>query len=109
MKVTAIREYLKLYPDDRLAALLAHAEDGKLSYHSCRCLVGAINANHALKGVVDGPLIRSHYARAKKTELARAAETEFMLLMNGPHLTGGDTERRPLLIPLIRDEMARRE
>ena len=113
MEYPAIREYLKLYPDDRLAALLAHAEDGKLAYHSCCCLVGAINADHALCGYLAGFFVGTHYviAKAKHHPLPDEAEHEFhrMGMQYNAVLLDPDAIRREMIIPLIREEMARRE
>lgn len=113
MEYPAIREYLKLYPDDRLAALLAHAEDGKLAYHSCCCLVGAINADHALCGYLPGMFASAHYSVAKKVHhpLPDEAEHEFhcMGMQANAVPLDPDVIRREKIIPLIREEMARRE
>ncbi|MCI0526562.1 MAG: hypothetical protein L0Y56_03795, partial [Nitrospira sp.] len=46
-----LRAYMQQhYSDEKLAALLAHARDGKLAYHSCCCFIGIATADHALRG-----------------------------------------------------------
>jgi len=93
------------YSDEKLAALLAHAQDGKLGFYSCCCLVGTATAMHAL---VAAPKDRNvtgdeHLSIARQLPYAYAAESEFS------HLGKTDVERRKLLIPLILAEIERRE
>jgi hypothetical protein len=91
------------YSDEKLAALLAHAEDGKLSMWSCCCFVGIPTARHALNGELgEGVLRGTHLDAGRKLSGAYKAETEFFNL-------GNDRDRRAKLIPLIREEIARRE
>ena len=117
------------YTDERLAALLAHAEDGKLSFGSCCCLIGIPTADHALRGhtsdfenYLDPHYFVSKYGLpgfsaavldAKALPGIEAVETAFL---NLSRLAPGrrrspeeDVERRAKLIPLIKAEMRRRE
>jgi len=100
-----IRSWLKLYPDERLAALLAHARDGQLVYGSCCCLVGAINAPHALQGAITGRHRWSdlvHVVRARRIPGAIPAEHAFLFLAEY------DDIRRRILIPVIKTEIRMR-
>jgi hypothetical protein len=98
------------YSDEQLAALLAHAQDGKLSYRSCCCLIGVVTADHALKGEypkvfagwADGASIHHIFEARNQWEFAPQAESEFA------RLGRDDAERRERLIPLIYAEMERR-
>jgi hypothetical protein len=90
----------KHYTDETLAALLAHAEDGKLAHCSCCCLVGIPTADHALQGV--GKWSEPHYFKA-----AGMFGTGAGVAYNA--LAATDDGRRAKLIPLIKTEMARRE
>lgn len=97
------------YTDEKLAALLAHAEDGKLAYDSCCCFIGVPNALHALRTCrdVDHTNSVSEHAPIRlgvnMTPQMRVAEREFCRLGNT------DALRRERLIPLIHAEMALRE
>ncbi len=106
------------YTDESLAALLAHAqtEPGedparKLSFFSCCCFIGVSNAPHALRGYVPEfaqgrvlPAESTHHQSVRlSSKLAADAEEEFFFLGNT------DAERRERLVPLIEDEIARRE
>lgn len=102
-----IAEFLKpppagAYTDEKLAALLAHAEDGKLSFWSCCCFAGVPTANHALQG--KAPHISENYKRFH-------SNNPRWLAMSGAYCALGsdDSEMRAKLIPLIKFEMARRE
>lgn len=100
----ALRFFLQQYPDDKLAALLAHAQDGKLAYHCCCCFIGVINAPHALQTSgsflpQEGPV---HHNEARLLPGGFEAEMAFRGL-------GNDSDRRRLIIPLIRAEFWRRE
>jgi len=117
-----IRAFMQAhYTDERLAQLLAHAQDGKLAFDSCCCFIGATTAQHSLQPSrqttgyqegwvsVDGQS-EIHTALARVSEMAVKAETAFC------HLTTelnddsrGDSVRRRILIPMIRAEMRRRE
>jgi hypothetical protein len=105
----ALRGYLRKYPDGRLAELLAHAQDGKLSYGSCCCFVGCLTADHPLRHPESGPMTGSiqHIYHARELdsgsrEKLGPAERAFM------EIASGDADRRRLVIPLIRAEMKRR-
>jgi hypothetical protein len=108
-----LRAYLRTaYSDDRLAALLAHAQEGKLSYHSCCCFIGAATANHALRGHLGiGDRTEPHYQTARGAYGAELAEDAYCEI--GWKLAYGrldeDAARRRFLIPLVRAEMKRRE
>lgn len=95
------------YTDERLAALLAHAEDGKLSWSSCCCFVGVATADHALEGRVSGIenmlVFPDHLDKAFAYEGAGDANVAY------EQLGRCDEARRAKLIPLIKAEMARRE
>lgn len=109
-----IREFMqKHYTDERLAQLLAHAQDGKLSYWSCCCFIGVATADHAL---MDGDVHhwdQSHYSVATELSGARKAELNYCLIgshLIGPMVTGArDAYRIKILIPMIRAEMKRRD
>jgi hypothetical protein len=106
MQVDNIRKFLAAnYSNEKLAALLAHTESGRLSYNTCCCLVGIATADHALLGAFESdslPYEDSHVCRARKLPFAWEAEAEFREL-------GPDEARREALLPLIREEMARRD
>jgi len=104
MNIENISRFLETnYNDEQLAALLAHAENGRLSYNSCCCLVGIPLATHALRGEneydFDG---EPHLERGRELPWAKEAESEFALL-------GPDRTRRRILMPLVLAEMERRE
>lgn len=105
----------KHYTDERLAALLAHAEDGKLSYMSCCCLIGVATADHALQGRgdmngVEDEFGLDHYDRAELLPNAIEAEDAYLnLAPDGTKVGKADQARRAKLIPLIRAEITRRE
>ena len=109
MEIDNIRKFLATsYSDEKLAALLAHAESGRLSYSSCCCLIGIPTANHALHGaeqMVYNPSSHVHLSR-KTLPFAREAEEEFYRLADDRK---DDRQRRKRLLPLIREEMERRE
>lgn len=109
-----ISEFLRTaYTDDKLAALLAHAEDGKLAYTSCCCFIGVATADHALQGQLKTGTYTlpedHHYKRAERLEGATGAEFAYMLLSRKGDFDAADAERRTKLIPLIHAEIARRE
>jgi hypothetical protein len=98
------------YSDIALAALLAHAEDGKLFFDSCCCFIGiplAIAAGAVLHGRCgaeddcNGPQWANRARLAMPS--ADAAEDAFL------ELGVFDDRRRELIIPLIHAEMERRE
>lgn len=94
----------KHYTDERLAMLLAHAEDGKLAFNSCCCFIGIPTAEHALAGDDERrePNIMHHHVARK---WAGGKEAEYAYAGFGL----SDAERRTKLIPLIKAEMERRE
>lgn len=102
MSTQAIEQFLQTaYTDEKLAALLAHCEDGKLAWASCCCFVGIPTATHALRtDLVNGAA--GHYSLATTIVGAHEAEVEFFGL-------GDDSERRAKLLPIIRAEMKRRD
>jgi len=115
-----IRAFMKAhYTDERLAQLLAHAQDGKLAFNSCCCLIGAINSPHALRGdrttnsYKEVPGEVNHHIRVRQEvgKLAVQAEQAFCEMCAGPgrDCYSGDAKRRRILIPMIRAEMRRRE
>jgi hypothetical protein len=112
MNTANIVQFLQTaYTDENLAALLAHAQDDKLSFCSCCCLIGVTNAPHALRGYVaefaQGRVLPAesthHQAVRVSSELAAIAEADFA------YLGSSDEERRERLIPLVEAEIARRE
>lgn len=90
------------YSDERLAMLLAHAEEGKLSFMSCCCLRHIPTAQHALRGAEEFHT-KSHGPKDWDSVLGYEAEIEFL------QLGETDAKRRERLIPLILEEMRRRE
>jgi hypothetical protein len=107
MKTENIVKFLQTaYSDEKLAALLAHAQDGKLAFCSCCCFIGVADSIHALQGHgLRADVFENHPQRKafRSTIVGKAAEFEF-------HGIGqNDAERRERLIPLILAEMERRE
>lgn len=108
---TVLRNYLKRYPEERLAALLAHAQSGKLAYNSCCCLIGVETADHALRGsestINDGP----HFFSAHLIPGATQAEFAYNYLGVDYSLSDLDRDalRRRRIIPMIRAEFRRRD
>lgn len=106
-----IRAFMQThYTDERLAQLLCHTRDGKLSYWSCCCFIGIANSNHALQvnlfetekaGVETG-----HYLLSRKLQGAHEAESAYNMV--GLFDADSDGTRRRILIPMIRAEMKRR-
>ena len=104
-----IRKFISMhYTDQRLAEVLAHAQDGKLNLRSCCCLIGAATATHPLQesyadSDVWGECATSHYTYSTSLEGALAAEVAFYNI-------GFDSDvRRRMLIPILRAEQKRRE
>lgn len=89
------------YDDAHLAALLAHAEDGKLSFMSCCCFAGIPGADHALRGA-NMSEDTSHWDTEADEEWIKASEA-FCLI------AASDKARCEKLIPLIHAEMKRRD
>lgn len=120
MSTKAIERFLKTaYTDEQLTMLLAHSEDGKMSFYSCCCLRGVPTADHALRGSfvreerVTSPGDHPAYWDTATT-LHHDAEREFydlssMKPSNEDQYDLSDAERRTKLIPLIKAEMARRD
>jgi hypothetical protein len=96
------------YSDERLAMLLAHAEDGKLAYYSCCCFAGVPTATHALQGdykeVAFNVGISDHEYHPDWNW-----DTREVMSRAYAHFALTDELRRAKLIPLIEAEMARRE
>lgn len=91
------------YSDEKLAMLLAHAQDGKLVYDSCCCFIGIPTADHPLQSL--GGEGADHYSLARELPNAYEAERAFILLGTS---ADPDAERRERLIPLILAELDRR-
>lgn len=89
------------YTDEKLAALLAHCEDGRLSYASCCCFAGIPTATHALQGE-NFDQDNDHWDMPGD-QAYWAADIAYSRLAND------DVARREKLIPLIRSEMNRRD
>jgi len=112
----AIANFLKrpseggAYTDEKLIALLAHTEDGKLSYWSCCCFAGLPSAIHALRSYnredMDQEFNAGHLwdPEDSKTDA-------LWVVMSGVFglLAATDEERRAKLIPFIYAEIFRRE
>ena len=98
------------YSDERLAMLLAHAEDGRLVYQSCCCFIGVATADHALQGKLDAGAApkQSHYVKATELDGARAAEIAFFEL-TWPDGHSANKSGLATVTRLIRDEVARRD
>lgn len=118
MSTEAIERFLQeAYTDERLAMLLAHAEDGKLSFHSCCCFVGVLTADHALRGYTNCQDVlfselttaQPHYIIARTLDGASLAEAEFREIGGDGPAKEQDAARRASIIPLIRVEIARRD
>lgn len=107
-----IRAFMQVhYTDERLAQLLAHAQQGRLEFHSCCCFIGITTADHALAtGYKFGQM--GHYLTAKAMQGAVAAEEAFLRLDMSARKTGmifsASANRSRILIPMVRAEMRRR-
>ena len=95
------------YTDERLAMLLAHAEDGKLSFFSCCCVAGIPTAEHALRGRTDD--WSEHGKTYGDIPGGDVVSKAFNNLATSFAFDRWDAERRSALIPLIHAEMQRRE
>lgn len=110
-----LTEYMRQnYSDQKLAELLAFAEDGKLSYSSCCCFVGVPTANHSLMSMADAASASDcdHYQSAIAIPEAPVAERAFRTLAVDSADGSSeerDAERRARLIPLIYAEIKRRD
>lgn len=110
----SLRLFLRNFPDDRLAALLAHAQSGKLVFTSCCCFIGSLTADHALCGATSLRVIANsdHYLAAKAAPFASEAESVYLNFSPPCMLVPGeiaDAERRRRVIPFIRAEIWRRD
>lgn len=107
-KTDGIMRFLAGQPTEKICAVLAHAEDGKLAYMSCCCLIGCFTADHALRPSyeIELPHDTGHLFKAKKMPHGKAAEAQFNRLWKG---NDGDAIRRHRIIPLLRYELRRRE
>ena len=108
-----IRAFLETWPDERLAMLLAHAQDGKLSYHSCCCLIGVRTAEHVLKSCGD-VLAPTHYFDARALPMAANAEAAFEMIGYDRRLLpcaflDRDRLRRTRVIPIIKAIIRQRD
>lgn len=94
------------YTDERLTMLLAHTQDGKLSFWSCCCFAGIPSAVHALRGKME--TITQSF---RDGHSSGGASDPLWVAMSGEFcgLAREDAERRAKLIPLILAEMKRRE
>ncbi len=102
------------YTDERLAQLLAHAQDGKLAYNSCCCFVGIAfwPGDHpfALNMERMGHINPTHESDGKAASGGQKAEDAYnSLWVPGRFEEDMDAKRRRILIPMIRAEMRRRE
>jgi hypothetical protein len=112
-----IRTFLSHFSDERLAALLAHAQDAKLAFYSCCCLVGSATADHALqprrKYWGEREQREPHYVRA--LELPGSDEAEWAFghgLLAGARVwneAARDALRRRRIIPILKAELRRRQ
>ncbi len=104
-----IRAFMQAhYTDERLAQLLAHAQDGKLAFDSCCCFIGIATADHPLRGQAAAGMIleyltEPHYRATRQLNGWHEAEMAFLGLgiLN-------NQRRIRILIPMIRAEMKRR-
>jgi len=127
-----IRFFLRSGPDSWLAALLAHAQDGKLGFYSCCCFVGSRTATHALRPAygTNNAFVESlhcewrwssphhwlpsiagsadHLKEARKQPGGTEAEIAFRDL-GLRYGVNDDALRRRVVIPMIKAEMRRRE
>lgn len=106
-----IREFLRdHYSDEKLAALLAHAKDGRLAYFSCCCLVGFPYADHAAQGY-NGSVPAAHSGNPLRG-LPPADQAYYHLGSPQPSeedSSQSDEARRRRLIPIIKAEIRRRD
>lgn len=109
-----LRQFMRdHYSDERLAMLLAHAQEGKLSFDCCCCFIGSMNSPHPLRTqeenrVGDGSF--SHYLEAKALRLGIDAEVSYQKpCAKQDTKSAEDAIRRRILIPIIRAEMRRRD
>lgn len=100
-----MRAWLHQYSDERLAALQAHAQSGRLSYFCCCCFVGSLTATHPL--TTDGNLRANygyeHLAEARRRPGAEAAEASFALIATN------DPARCRIVAAMCKAEFKRRD
>src|SRR6202021_4042065 len=86
------------YTDERLAQLLAHAQDGKLNYVSCCCFIGVVTADHAVQegfpAIGNIGTTVDHYWAAKRLPGAQEAESSYGGLIHKKD-GGSDDARGP--------------
>jgi hypothetical protein len=115
-----MRLWLKKYSDERLAALLAHAQSGRLHFQSCCCFIGSINATHPLRIKFEGDnwFSHPHLKLARQDEIGQRAELAFkeLLLEAGWQYSSGGplTEDimsygRRIVVALCKSEFKQRE
>lgn len=102
------------YTDERLAQILAHAQDGKLNYSSCCCLIGIVTADHALESRDRCETLNyntgDHFDKAYAIPNSREAEQAFRDIAPQTPEQPYDRNalRRRIVIPMVRAEMKRR-
>lgn len=112
-----IRDYLIHYSDEKLAALLAHAQDGRLAFYSCCCLIGSATADHSLRSRTihwrNTAKLEPHYVRAQELEGSEEAEWAYGKgLLAATRVwseAARDALRRRRLIPILKAELRRRQ
>lgn len=109
-----LRQFMRdHYNDERLAMLLAHAQEGKLRYDSCCCFIGIPTSDHALlSGYGNTVGGANHYFVGKALTGAFFAEVAFCQMGRGMECSTHeerDAMRRRILIPMIHAEMRRRD
>ena len=91
------------YSDERLAMLLAHAQEGRLQHHSCCCFAGIPSVTHSLvAGWCAHPEKDPEYDISVSYAYNRLAYTNGLI-------ENDDEVRRRLIIPMIRAEIKRRD
>jgi hypothetical protein len=105
----AIRAFFIHYTDERLAMLLAHAQEGKLRHYSCCCFAGIANIQHGLTA----GFCANSASDPEYLDGGYAASFSYCALANFPRFicedTVADAKRRRILIPMIRAEQRLRE
>ena len=112
-----IRDYLIHYSDEKLTALLAHAQDGKLAFYSCCCLIGSATADHALRPRTiywrNTAKLEPHYAQAQELPGSEEAEWAYGKGLLAATRVWSEAERDSLrrrrLIPILKAELRRRQ
>src|SRR5258708_6068114 len=109
-----IADFLRTaYTDEKLAALLAHAEDGKLAFNSCCCVAGFPYARHAYQSKWTGDHGGKNYKGFPEGQIVSLAFNRLANNHDGHYLSQSSAEddavRRANLIPLVHAEMRRRE